>query len=104
MVWAHHGAPRAQADRVARNLFGGADFLEALFADSLWKIGGTENPEGNPLAPGIVCAMSERKGSRRCLGAHNTAAQGDSTEFFDRAAAGRSREARYSGRSATARV
>lgn len=61
MGWAHHGAPRAQADRVACNLFGGADFWKRPFAGSLRKIGGTENPEGDPLALGVVCAMSERK-------------------------------------------
>jgi hypothetical protein len=97
MVFAQHGAPHAQAERVAGNLFGGADFLEESFAYSPKKIGGTENPRAIRLRAGVVCAMSERKGSRRCLDADNTAAQGIKQSVFDRAAAGDRAESAAAG-------
>jgi hypothetical protein len=96
MVFAHHGAPRTQADRVAGNLFGGADFLKESFPYSLRKIGGDRKPGRRSACAGVVCAMSEREGSSRCLDAYNAAAQGDRIVF--RAAAGERAEPRRGGR------
>lgn len=49
---------------------------------------GDRKPEGRSACAGVACAMSERKDSRSCLGAYNDRRPGDSTVFFDRAAAG----------------
>ena len=70
---AHSGAPRTRGNWVACDLFGGADFQAVLVPTVLKKIGGTENPCGNPLAPGSrarcakgkAVAGTERKPYRR---------------------------------------
>ena len=54
-------------NRVARNLFGGADFLEKISSYSLWKIGGTENPQGDALAPGSCARGAKEKAGAKTL-------------------------------------
>jgi len=61
VVGAQTGHHERKRDRVAGNLFGGADFLEETSSYSVWKIGGTENPQGDPLAPGSCARCAKEK-------------------------------------------
>jgi hypothetical protein len=61
VVGAQTGHHERKRDRVAGNLFGGANFLEETSSYSVWKIGGTENPKGDPLAPGSCARCAKEK-------------------------------------------
>jgi hypothetical protein len=60
--FAHSGATGARGLGRLRP-FRGNRFSGRTGSNSLGKIGGTENPCGNPLAAGAACAMRGRKGS-----------------------------------------
>src|SRR5690348_16077685 len=75
IVVAHSGAPRASRDRVACDLYGGADFQKGFFPTALGKLGG---PESCPAIPGRRGRVREARKERQLPGldAYNTAASG----------------------------
>jgi hypothetical protein len=60
-VGAQTGHHKRKRHRVAGNLFGGANFLEETASYSFGKIGGTENPRGDPLALGLCARCANEK-------------------------------------------
>jgi len=79
IVVAHSGAPRASRDRVACDLYGGADFQKGFFPTALGKLGG---PESCPAIPGRRGRVREARKERQLPGldAYNTVASGVSNE------------------------